>query len=71
MDLSNKIVTIAYMSTNSMPAETTVRVNITQEIAEGVFKQLDTYELKFDTLYQSPSDPAMLSAVNEKLAALP
>jgi hypothetical protein len=71
MDLSNKIVTVAYMSTNSMPSETTVRVNITQEVAEGVFKQLDTYELKFDTLYQSPSDPAMLAAVNEKLAALP
>jgi hypothetical protein len=71
MDLSNKIVTVVYMSTNSMPSETTVRVNITQEVAEGVFKQLDTYELKFDTLYQSPSDPQMLAAVNEKLAALP
>jgi len=71
MDLSNKIVTVVYMSTNSLPAETVVRVNITQEVAEGVFKQLDTYELKFDGIYQSPSDPAMLSAVNEKLSALP
>lgn len=71
MDLANKIVTVVYMSTNSMPHETTVRVSISQEVAEGVFKQLDTYELKFDVLYQSPSDPEMLSAVNEKLAALP
>jgi hypothetical protein len=71
MDLSNKIVTIVYMSTNSLPHETTVRVSITQEIAEGVFKQLDTYELKFDRIYQSPSDPALLSSVNEKLTALP
>ena len=59
------------MSVNSVPNETVVRVNITQEIAEGVFKQLDSYELKFDKLYQSPSDTALLSAVNEKLAALP
>lgn len=71
MDLSNKIVTIAYMSVNSLPAETVVRVNITQEIAEGIYKQLDTYELKLDKIYHSPSDPALLSAVNEKLTALP
>ncbi len=71
MDLSNKIVTIAYMSVNSLPNETIVRVNITQEIAEGVFKTLDTYELKFDKIYQTPNDPALLSAINEKLTALP
>jgi hypothetical protein len=71
MDLSNKIVTVVYMSTSSVPNETTVRINITQEVAEGVFKQLDTYELKFDRIYQSPSDPALLSSVNEKLTALP
>ena len=70
MDLTNKIVTIAYMSVNSIPNETIVRVNITQEIVEGVFKQLDAYELKFDKIYQNPSDPALLSAVNEKLTAL-
>ena len=71
MDLTNKIITIVYMSVNSVPNETVVRVNITQEIAEGVFKQLDSYELKFDKIYQSPSDPALLSAVNEKLSTLP
>lgn len=71
MDLSNKIITIAYMSVNSLPNETIVRVNITQEIAEGVFKTLDTYELKFDKIYQTPNDPALLSAINEKLTALP
>ena len=59
------------MSVNSLPNETIVRVNITQEIVEGVFKQTDAYELKFDKIYQSPSDPALLSAVNEKLTALP
>lgn len=71
MDLSNKIITIAYMSVNSVPNETIVRVNISQEVADGVFKQLDTYELKFDKIYQTPSDPELLSMVNEKLTALP
>ena len=59
------------MSVNSYPTETTVKVNITQEIADGVFKQLDTYDLKFDKIYQSTSDSALLSAINEKLTALP
>ncbi len=71
MDLSNKIVTIAFMSVNSVPNETVVKINITQEVAEGVFKQLDTYDLKFDKIYQSTSDPALLSAINEKLTTLP
>lgn len=71
MDLNNKTITIAYMSVNSIPNETVVRVNITQEVAEGVFKTLDTYELRFDKIYQTPSDPELLSAVNEKLIALP
>lgn len=71
MDLSNKIVTVAYMSVDSYPNQTTVRVNITQQVAEGIFKQLDSYELTFDKLYQSPSDPALISAIYEKLATLP
>jgi hypothetical protein len=41
MDLTNKIVTIAFMSVNSVPNETVVRVNITQEIAE---EELLSYE---------------------------
>jgi hypothetical protein len=71
MDLTNKIVTIVFMSSNSLPSETTVKIAITQEIADGVFKQLDTYDLKFDKIYQSTNDPALLSAINEKLASLP
>ena len=71
MDLTNKIVTIVFMSSNSIPNETVVKVAITHEIAEGVFKQLDTYDLTFDKIYQSTNDPALLSAINEKLASLP
>ena len=59
------------MSSNSVPNETIVKIAITQEVADGVFKQLDTYDLKFDKIYQSTNDPALLSAINEKLATLP
>lgn len=71
MDLTNKVVTIAYMSVNSLPAETTVKVNISQEVAPGVFKQLDTYDLKIEKIYMATDDPALLADINEKLAALP
>jgi hypothetical protein len=71
MDLTNKIITIAYMSVNSFPPETTVKVNISQQIAEGVFKQLDSYDLKIEKIYMATDDPQLLADINEKLAALP
>jgi hypothetical protein len=71
MDLTNKIVTVAYMSVNSFPAETTVKVNISQQIAEGVFKQVDSYDLKIEKVYMAADDPALLADINEKLVALP
>lgn len=71
MDLTNKTVTIAYMSVNSFPPETTVKINISQEIAPGIFKQLDTYDLKIEKIYMATDDPALLADINEKLASLP
>jgi len=59
------------MSVNSYPPETTVKVNISQEIAEGIFKQLDTYDLKIDKIYMSTDDPALLADINEKLSSIP
>ena len=71
MDLTNKTITVSFMSVNSFPAETTVKVVISQEIVEGVFKTLDTYDLKFPQIFSSPDDAALLAAINEKLTSLP
>jgi hypothetical protein len=71
MDLSNKVITISYMSVNSFPAETTVKVNITQEVMPGIFKQLDTYDLIIEKSYMATDDPQLLADINEKLSALP
>ena len=71
MDLTNKIVNINALSMSTYPPVTVVKVNLTQEIALGVFKQLDSYDLKFDQAYQATDDPALLAAINEKLASLP
>jgi hypothetical protein len=71
MDLTNKIVTISFMSVNGYPAETNTKVAVTEEVAQGVFKTLDTYDIKFEQIYQGPEDPALLAAINEKLLALP
>lgn len=70
MDLSNKIVTIVFMSVNSYPEETTVKVSLSQEIAPGVFKTLDTYDLKYDRIFQGTEDPALLAAINDTLSGL-
>lgn len=71
MDLTNKIITILSMSIVTFPPETTVKVEITQEILPGIFKALATYDLKFEQVYQNTSDPALLVAINEKLALIP
>lgn len=71
MNLENKIITVSFMSVTGYPAETVAKVVITEEIMSGVYKTLDTYDLKFEQVYQSPDDPALLAAINEKLAELP
>lgn len=67
----NKIITVVYMSVNSFPAETTVKVSVSEQVAEGVFRQLDSYDLKFEKIYMATDDPQLLADINEKLAALP
>jgi hypothetical protein len=71
MNLTNKIITISYMSVITYPEETTVKVVLSQEILPGVFKTLDTFDLKFEAVYQNTSDPALLAAINDKLSQIP
>lgn len=71
MDLTNKIVNVVALSMTTFPPTTAVKITLTQEVAEGVFKQVDSYDLKFDQGFQATDDPALLAAINEKLAALP
>jgi len=71
MDLTNKIVNINALSMTTYPPSTLVKVNLTQEVAPGIFKQVDSYDIQIDAGYQSTDDPALLAAINEKLAALP
>jgi len=59
------------MSVNGYPEETNAKVVITQEVAPGVYKTIDTYDFKFEQIYQNPEDPALLAAINEKLLTLP
>jgi hypothetical protein len=71
MNLTNKILNITGLSMTTYPVSTTVELNISEELFPGVFKILNSYVLKFDTAYNSTSDPALLAAINEKLAILP
>jgi hypothetical protein len=71
MNLENKILNITGLSVSTYPVSTTVDINISEEIGAGIFKVLNSYVLKFDTSYNSTGDPALLAAINEKLAILP
>jgi len=71
MNLENKILNITGLSVSTYPLSTTVNINISEEIFSGIFKILDSYVLTFDTMYNSTGDPALLAAINEKLAILP
>ncbi len=71
MDLTNKIISINTLSMTTYPPSTSVKVNLIQEVASGVFKQVDSYDINLDVGFQSTDDPALLAAINEKLAALP
>lgn len=70
MDLSNKILTVTQIGVTTFPEETAAKVTITQEVVPGVFKTLDTYDLKFPAIYSGPTDPALLAAINDTLTAL-
>ena len=71
MDLTNKNVTIVSMTSMSYPVETSVTVDITEEVIEGVFKHLDTFEIKFEKTYYDIADPALSNEIREKLALIP
>lgn len=71
MNLENKTINVEMMSVTSYPPETTVIVNISEEILEGVFRHIGKYSIKFDQIFHSSSDPALLQMVNEKLLLIP
>jgi hypothetical protein len=72
MDLSNKNIDIDFMSSNFVEGTTTLTVSLTEDIAEGVRKNVGTYKLDFwGESYTSMNDPALLTALQEKLASLP
>lgn len=71
MDLSNKIVSIDSMTVVGYPPESTVKVNISEEVIPGVFQQTGHYMLKFEAVFNGFDDPALLALINEKLLQLP
>lgn len=70
MNLENKIVTLQTISSTTYPPETKVTVSVKEEISDGVYVVKAYYDITFDKLYNF-NDPGLLSAVNEKLSALP
>lgn len=71
MNLTNKQVQVTALSVTSFPPETTAKVEIREEVIPGVYKNIGTYNIKFDVAYTGTDEPALLAAINEKLLAIP
>jgi len=71
MNLTNKQIKITAMSVSSFPPSTTATVQVSQEVVTGVSVVLGTYSINFDSAYTNLDDPALLSAIADKLALIP
>ena len=71
MDLSNKIVTVENLTVVSYPAESTVKVSVSEEILPQVFKTLGQYTFKFEAIFTGFDDPNLLSGINAYLEQIP
>lgn len=71
MNLTNKQISVISLSSNLVTNISIAKVAVTQEISPGIFKLIDQYDLTFNDAYTITSDPLLLSAINEKLLALP
>ena len=71
MDLTNKQVHVSALSVTTFPPETIARVDVRQEVIPGVYKNLGTYNIKFDAAFTGTDEPALLAAINEKLQQIP
>jgi hypothetical protein len=71
MNLTNKQIQVISLSTNMVTNITVAKISISEQVAPEINKLISQYDLTFNDLYTSPSDPALLSAINEKLALLP
>lgn len=70
MDLTNKQIRITRTSANYVPPSSIIWVDVLEEPVPGVRKVYASFELMFDEAYGDPSNPALLTAVTEKLATL-
>ena len=71
MDLTNKELTIRYMTTNNTQQTSTVSVEVSSSLVDGIYSVDGTYQINFDTLYQGINDPLLMPAIVAKLESLP
>lgn len=71
MDLTNKQIKIPFQSTTTYPAQTTTKVEVLEQVAEGVYKVIGTYDFVFEEVFQMTEQAALLSKIREKLEQLP
>lgn len=70
MDLTNKQIKIPFQSTTTFPPQTTVKVEVSEQVGEGVYKVTGVYDFIFDDVYQITEQGALMSKIREKLEQL-
>ncbi len=71
MNLENKNISVTALSVSTYPPESKATVAVTEEVLEGIFKTIGTFEIKIDQAYHSMSDPALLNEIHERLVLIP
>lgn len=70
MDLTDKTIRITSTSITSYPPQTVVNCHVLRSIGSDVNEVVGTYELVFEDFFNGPGDPALISAVSEKIQGL-
>ena len=70
MDLTNKQIRITSTSITSYPPKTVVSCQVLLPIVSDINEVVGTYELVFEDFFSGRADPALISAVSEKISSL-
>lgn len=71
MDMTNRQISINRLSVNNIERQTILQVSVTEEVAEGIQRQIGVYDFKINKTFSGIADPQLIPAINEVLASIP
>ena len=71
MNLENRTISVVSLMSSSAEARTVVRVDVSEEVIEGVYSVIKSLELTFGHIFAHSGDPILLGLISEKLSLVP